>query len=155
MIIDDVHRGIRKNKQRKRLGRGPGSGQGKTAGRGHKGAGSRAGHSSRLGFEGGQMPLMRRIAKRGFSNNFFTVQTAIVNLAALEQAFDAGAVVDGESLRAHGLVKGQYDVIKILGNGTLTKRLTVRAHRFSQSAMDKISAAGGQFEKILVESASE
>lgn len=148
MIIDDVHRGIRKNRERKRIGRGPGSGHGKTAGRGHKGAGSRAGYSARLGFEGGQMPLARRIAKSGFNNNFFSTKVAIVNLAVLEQRFDNGGVVDPESLHATGVVKGHYDAIKILGNGSLTKKLTVKAHRFSQTAIDKITAAGGQIEKI-------
>jgi large subunit ribosomal protein L15 len=153
MIINDVHRGIKKNKPRKRLGRGTGSGQGKTAGRGHKGAGSRAGNSSRRGFEGGQMPLARRIAKRGFNNNFFSTKTAIINLSALEQAFENGAVVDLDALLAAGLAKGRFDVIKILGNGSLTKRLTVKAHRFSQSAADKITAAGGQIETIYVPNA--
>jgi large subunit ribosomal protein L15 len=150
MIIDDVHRGIQKNKHRKRLGRGPGSGQGKTAGRGHKGAGSRAGYSARLGFEGGQMPLARRIAKRGFNNKFFSTKAAIVNLADLEQVFESGTVVEIEMLMAAGLVKGDFDVVKILGNGELTKKLTVKAHRFSQSAADKITAAGGQIEKIYI-----
>ena len=150
MIIDDVHRGIRKNKQRKRIGRGSGSGTGKTSGRGHKGAGSRAGYSARLGFEGGQMPLARRIAKRGFNNNYFATKVAIINLSTLEDRFESGAVVDPESLIAAGLAKGAFDVIKVLGNGTLTKKLTVKAHRFSQTAAQKIIAVGGEVEKIYI-----
>jgi large subunit ribosomal protein L15 len=148
MILDDVHRGISKHKRPKRLGRGLGSGQGKTAGRGHKGAGSRAGYSYRLGFEGGQVPLARRVAKRGFSNNFFTKTYAIVNLATLEDCFESGAVVDLESLRAAGLVKGQNDLVKILANGDLTKKLTVKANRFSAAAVAKIQKAGGSVEVI-------
>jgi large subunit ribosomal protein L15 len=99
------------------------------------------------------MPLARRIAKRGFNNNFFSTKTAIINLSALEQAFENGAVVDLDALLAAGLAKGRFDVIKILGNGSLTKRLTVKAHRFSQSAADKITAAGGQIETIYVPNA--
>jgi large subunit ribosomal protein L15 len=148
MIIDDVHRGIRKNRTRKRLGRGPGSGLGKTSGRGHKGAGSRAGYSARLGFEGGQMPLARRVAKRGFNNKFFSTKVAIVNLATLEEVFETGGVIDPEALQSSGVIKGQYEAIKILGDGELTKKFTVKAHRFSQSAAQKIVAAGGQVEKI-------
>lgn len=148
MIIDDVHRGIRKNKKRKRIGRGPGSGHGKTSGRGHKGAGSRAGYSARLVFEGGQMPLARRVAKRGFNNNYFSTDVAIVNLADLEAAFENGSVVCPESLAKVGLVKGRYDAIKVLGNGDLTKKLSVKAHRISAAAEKKIQAAGGSYEKI-------
>ncbi|MGH7199260.1 MAG: 50S ribosomal protein L15, partial [Planctomycetaceae bacterium] len=133
MILDDVHRGIQKNKARKRIGRGPGSGQGKTAGRGHKGFYSRSGAKRRRGYEGGQMPLARRIAKRGFSNARFETAVAIVNLAALDKVFDSGATVNPETLEQSGLVKGRYDVIKILGNGNLTKSLTVAAHHFSKS----------------------
>ncbi len=148
MILDDVHRGITKHKKARRVGRGLGSGRGKTASRGHKGAGSRAGYSYRLGFEGGQVPLARRVAKRGFSNNFFTAQYVIVNLATLEEAFENGAVVDAESLRAAGILKGQNDEIKILANGNLTKKLTVKASRFSAAAEEKITKAGGKVEKI-------
>jgi large subunit ribosomal protein L15 len=148
MIIDDVHRGIKKRKHRKRVGRGPGSGHGKTAGRGEKGHSSRSGFSFRLGFEGGQMPMMRRIAKRGFSNKYFAAKVAIVNVASLENAFDGGAAVDLASLEAKGLVKGRYDAVKILGNGGLTKKLTVKAHLFSASAVAKIEGAGGAIERI-------
>jgi large subunit ribosomal protein L15 len=149
MILDDVHRGIKTNTLRKRVGRGPGSGHGKTAGRGHKGAGSRAGTSRRLSHEGGQVPMARRIAKRGFNNKFFATCVAIVNLEDLEIAFEAGAVVDPETLKAARLVQGKYDVIKVLGDGELTKKLTIRVHRFSKSAEEKISAAGGTLERII------
>lgn len=148
MIIDDVHRGIEKHRQRKRVGRGAGSGTGKTAGRGEKGASSRSGGHVRLGFEGGQMPLMRRVAKRGFNNKYFAKVVAIVNLSALEASFDDGALVDLDALASKGLTKGRYDVVKILGNGDLTKKLIVKAHEFSQSAMDKITAKGGQVERV-------
>ncbi|MFN0055245.1 MAG: 50S ribosomal protein L15 [Planctomycetales bacterium] len=148
MIINDVHRGIKKRKHRKRVGRGPGSGHGKTAGRGDKGHSSRSGFSFRLGFEGGQMPMMRRIAKRGFNNKYFEARLAIVNLASLEQAFEAGATVDPAALVSAGLVKGKHDGIKILGNGDLTKRLTVKAHDFSAAAAAKIEAQGGAIERL-------
>ena len=148
MILDDVHRGITKHKKARRVGRGLGSGRGKTAARGHKGAGSRAGYSYRLGFEGGQVPLARRVAKRGFSNNYFAKKYAIINLAVLEESFDNGSVVDVESLRNAGLLKGQCDAIKILGNGNLTKKLTVKAQHFSGTAAEKIEKAGGKVERI-------
>lgn len=148
MIINDVHRGIQKRKNRKRIGRGPGSGHGKTAGKGDKGASSRAGHSYRFAFEGGQMPLARRVAKRGFNNNYFSRKIAIVNVSSLEAAFDSGAVVDLAALAAKGLAKGRFDLVKILGNGTISKKLTVKANEFSQSAIDKITAAGGSVEKV-------
>jgi large subunit ribosomal protein L15 len=149
MIINDFHKGIVKRKNRKRVGRGPGSGHGKTAGRGDKGHSSRSGHSFRLAFEGGQMPLVRRLAKRGFSNKYFARVVAIVNLAALEDAFESGATVDVAALQSHGLVKGKFDVVKILGNGSLTKKLSVRVHEYSASAMEKITAAGGQAERLV------
>ena len=148
MIINDVHRGIQKRKNRKRVGRGPGSGHGKTAGRGDKGHSAHPGHAKRLGFEGGQMPLFRRLAKRGFSNNYFSRVVAIINVQTLEEVFDEGATVDPATLEARGLVKGKYDLIKILGKGDLKKKLTVKAHEFSASAADKIKAAGGQAETL-------
>lgn len=148
MIIDDVHRGIQKRKDRKRIGRGPGSGHGKTSGRGHKGYYSRSGSSKRVGYEGGQTPLARRLAKFGFSNARFAATVQILNLSQLEEAFEDGATVDPKTLSERGLVKGTYDVLKILGNGELTKKLTVRAHRFSKSAEAAITARGGQAEKI-------
>jgi large subunit ribosomal protein L15 len=148
MILDDVHRGIQKNKQRKRVGRGPGSGHGKTSGRGHKGYFSRRGSTSRRGYEGGQMPLARRIAKRGFNNKAFAPKVAILNLAALEAAFQDGDEVSPVSLAAKGLVKGRWDELKILANGKLTRKLTVKAHRFSTAAEQQITAAGGTVERI-------
>ncbi len=148
MILDDVHRGIHKHRKRKRIGRGMGSGTGKTSGRGHNGYYSRAGSSKRVGFEGGQMPLARRIAKRGFNNRKFAAQVAIINLTTLEKTFENGATVSLEVLIEKGLVKGRFDVIKILANGQLTKKLTVQAHRFSKSAEDAITAQGGTAQKI-------
>jgi large subunit ribosomal protein L15 len=143
MNLNDVHHGIQKNKSRKRIGRGPGSGQGKTAGRGHKGQGSRSGSSTSPIFEGGQMPLVRRIPKRGFTNRFADV-VAIVNLASLEKNFQAGEEVSPDTIRDKGLVKGSYDVLKVLAKGELTKSLKITAHHFSRSATEKIEKAGGQ-----------
>ncbi len=134
-------------KERKRIGRGAGSGQGKTAGKGHKGQKARAGRGMRAGFEGGQMPLQRRLPKRGF-NNIFRKEIVAVNVADLEAKFENGAVVDVESLKQVGLVKNSFDGIKILGNGELTKKLTVKADAFSESAKQKIEAAGGNAEVI-------
>jgi large subunit ribosomal protein L15 len=131
---------------KKRIGRGPGSGHGKTAGRGEKGQKSRSGFSRMLGFEGGQMPLHRRLPKRGFTN-IFKKEYAVVNLVDLER-FDSGASVDEAALRRAGLVKGSNDGIKILGNGELTKSLTVHAAKFSDSARKKIEAAGGTCQEI-------
>ncbi|ADG66344.1 ribosomal protein L15 [Planctopirus limnophila DSM 3776] len=149
MMLHDVNIGINGHKTRKRVGRGPGSGHGKTSGRGHKGAGSRSGTKRRLGFEGGQKPLMRRIAKRGFSNNFFALKIAEVNLSAIEKAFEVGEVVTPEQLSVRGLAKGRFDQVKILGDGDLTKSLSVTAHRFSASAEEKILAAGGSTVKLV------
>ena len=125
----------------KRIGRGHGSGNGKTAGKGHKGQKARAGHGMRPGFEGGQMPLQRRLPKRGF-NNIFAKEIAIVNVAALNR-FDNGAVVDAASLKEKGIVKKECDGIKVLGNGKLEKKLTVNVSAVSASAKAKIEAAGG------------
>lgn len=130
----------------KRIGRGHGSGQGKTAGKGHKGQKARAGRGPRLGFEGGQMPLQRRVPKRGFVNIFAT-QYAIINVGSLN-VFDNGAVVDTDALKAAGLVKKTYEGVKILGNGSVEKNLTVKAAAFSESAKAKIEAAGGKAEVI-------
>ena len=131
---------------KKRVGRGPGSGHGKTAGRGEKGQKSRSGFSRTLGFEGGQMPLHRRLPKRGFTN-IFKKEYAVINLADLER-FDNGATVDEAALRAAGLVKGQNDGIKVLGNGKLSKKLTVSATKFSATAKSAIEAAGGTVQEI-------
>jgi large subunit ribosomal protein L15 len=143
MNISDVHRGIHKGKPRKRLGRGIGSGQGKTAGRGHKGQHSRNGVSFLPIFQGGTMPLVRRIPKRGFHNRWAKTVAAI-NLGDLNDAFKSGDNVTPESLAAANLIKGPYDELKILGDGELTKKLKVSAHRFSKSASEKISKAGGE-----------
>jgi large subunit ribosomal protein L15 len=132
---------------RKRVGRGPGSGNGKTAGRGHKGAQSRSGYSFKRGFEGGQMPLHRRVPKRGF-NNIFRVEYAVVNLDQLEAGFDAGATVSPDTLREAGLLHGKKALIKVLGRGEITKALTVQAHKFSGKAAEKLAAAGGKAEAI-------
>ena len=127
---------------RKRVGRGPGSGSGKTAARGHKGAKSRSGFKFKRGFEGGQMPLHRRVPKRGF-NNIFRVEYAVVNLDSIAERFDAGAVVTPESLREVGLVTDRRAQIKVLARGEVSKALTVHAHKFSGKAAEKIAAAGG------------
>lgn len=149
MIIDDVHRGIQKRKKRKRVGRGPGSGHGKTCGRGHNGQGSRSGSSKRTGFAGGSMPLARLIAKRGFNNKRFADKVLTLNVNVLEERFEAGEEVSPAVLKERGLAKGRFDAIKILGNGDLTKKLTVKAHRFSESAEQKIVAAGGSVERLM------
>ena len=128
----------------KRVGRGHGSGNGKTAGKGHKGQNARSGGGVRIGFEGGQMPLQRRVPKRGFKNIFGT-DYAIVNVADLNQ-FAEGTVVDAELLKATGLVKKVYAGVKVLGNGELTTKLTVKAAKFSKSAVEKIEKAGGKAE---------
>ena len=135
------------NRPVKRIGRGPASGQGKTAGKGHKGQKARAGRGMNPGFEGGQMPLQRRLPKRGF-NNIFAKEIAIVNVVALDAAFDNGAVVDAAALIEKGLVKKELDGIKVLAHGELTKKLTVKAHAFSAEAKAKIEAAGGTAEVI-------
>ena len=132
--------------RKKRLGCGESSGLGKTSGRGHKGQKSRSGGGVRPGFEGGQMPLARRLPKRGFSNLQFRDTVAIVNVSQLEQYFDADAVVNEESIRACGLVKGQIDKVKILGQGDLTKALKISANLASASAKEKIEKAGGSLE---------
>ena len=130
----------------KRIGRGHGSGQGKTAGKGHKGQKARSGGSIRPGFEGGQMPLQRRVPKRGF-NNIFATRYASVNVAALNK-FEDGAVVDADALKAAGLIKKEYDGVKILGNGNVEEKLTVKVTAFSEAAKAKIEAAGGKAEVI-------
>jgi large subunit ribosomal protein L15 len=130
-----------------RVGRGQGSGNGKTAGRGHKGAQSRSGWKSKRGFEGGQMPLHRRIPKRGFHNPFRT-EYAVVNLDTLESLFPAGTVVTPALLREHGLLHGAHLPVKVLGRGEITVALTVQAHKFSGKAVEKIAAAGGATEAL-------
>lgn len=134
-------------KERKRIGRGAASGQGKTAGKGHKGQKARSGSNAHIGFEGGQMPLQRRIPKRGFVN-IFAKEIATVNVAAINDKFDDGATVTIETLVESGLVKKTLDGVKVLGQGELTKKLTVQANAFSASAKAKIEAAGGKAEVI-------
>lgn len=135
-------------KTKKRLGRGRGSGTGKTSGKGVKGQKARPGHhGARIGFEGGQMPMKMRIAKRGFKNPF-RVEAFPINLRTLESVFDAGATVDLESLRAKGLVPKRVECLKILAEGELTKKLVVKAHRFSAAAKEKIEKAGGAVEIV-------
>jgi len=129
-----------------RKGRGPGSGNGKTAGKGHKGQNARSGGGVRPGFEGGQLPLYRKLPKRGFKNRF-AINYAIVNVAALNK-FEDGAVVDLEALLAAKLVRKELDGLKILGDGELTKKLTVKANVFSATAKEKIEAAGGKTEEV-------
>lgn len=133
-------------KEAKRIGRGHGSGNGKTAGKGHKGQKARAGHGMRPGFEGGQMPLQRRIPKRGF-NNIFAEKRIAVNLSALE-VFEDGATVDAAALVEKGIIKKADLPVKVLGNGKLTKKLTVKLNAFSASAAEKINALGGKAEVI-------
>jgi len=131
---------------KKRVGRGQGSGNGKTAGRGHKGAQSRSGYKFKRGFEGGQMPLHRRMPKRGFHNPF-RVEFEVVNLDTLAERFEAGTVITPESLVAAGLITGNGPV-KVLARGDMSKALTIRAHKFSEKAAEKLAAAGGQAEAI-------
>src|SRR5512140_3844291 len=133
---------------KKRVGRGQGSGNGVTAGRGEKGAKSRSGFKHKRGFEGGQMPLHRRVPKRGFFN-LFRVEYAVVNLDTLAKRFDAGTTVTPELLRESGLVKGSADQpVKVLGRGDIAQALTVRVHKFSGKAAEKVAAAGGAAETI-------
>ena len=134
-------------KEPKRKGRGVGTGNGKTGGRGHTGQKARSGGGVRPGFEGGQMPMTRQLPKRGFTNHF-AVNYATVNVSRINDAFNSGDVVDAQALIEAGLVKKTLDGIKILGNGELSKKLTVRANAFSQSAKEKIEAAGGTVEEV-------
>src|SRR4051812_2161677 len=139
---------------KKRIGRGHGTGQGVQAGRGHKGAKSRSGFTFKRGFEGGQMPLHRRIPKRGFHNQF-RVEYAVVNLDALAERFEAGATVTPEALVEVGLVNNSRRPVKVLARGDVSKQLTVRAHKFSGKAAEKIAAAGGTAEVLAAKAANE
>ena len=132
---------------RKRVGRGPGSGLGKTAGRGEKGQKSRSGFSQKPGFEGGQMPLHRRVPKRGFTNHRFRKEFACINLEKLE-IFDSGTIVTPEVLLKRGMIRKLYDGVKVLAKGKLTKALTVRAHKFSAKAQEQIAGLGGKAEVL-------
>lgn len=147
MKLQDLAPNAGATSTRKRVGRGAGSGLGKTSGRGHKGQNARSGGGVRPGFEGGQNPLYRRVPKRGFNNDRFASEFAIVNLNQLNR-FAAGTEVTPELLLSEGILKNAMDGIKILGNGELNVGLTVKAHKFSQSAIEKIQAAGGKTEVI-------
>jgi len=149
MDLTEVRQLTTPRKYRKRIGRGPGSGHGKTSTRGHKGCGARAGGGARLLREGGQMPIYRRLPKVGFNNANFTTRYVVVNIGDLEEVFQKGDVVDPAELRKRRLVTGRADVkVKILGDGELSKSLTVKAAKFSKSAEAKITAAGGNCEVI-------
>ena len=146
MKLHELHPAEGSTTAQKRLGRGTGSGLGKTSGKGHKGAKARSGGGKRPGFEGGQMPLYRRVPKRGF-NNVFRTEYAEVNLERLE-AFEDGAVVDAAALLEKRIIRKELDGVKILGGGELTKKLTVKAAKFTASAKEKIEAVGGKAEVI-------
>ena len=146
MKLHELHPAEGSTTAAKRLGRGVGSGLGKTAGKGHKGAKARSGGGKRPGFEGGQMPLYRRVPKKGFTN-IFRLEYAEVNVGQLE-VFNDGVVVNAELLNAAGIIKKTLDGVKILGNGELTKKLTVKAVKFTGSAKEKIEAVGGTAEVI-------
>ncbi len=143
MKIHDVLGVAPARKSRKRRGRGDGSGLGGTSGRGHKGAKARAGWKSRYGYEGGQMPIARRLPKRGFKNSLFTTRYDVINLGRLERGFENGDTVNLETVASRLGFSPQFGRLKILGTGELTKKLTVAAHKFSRSAREKIEAAGG------------
>jgi large subunit ribosomal protein L15 len=146
MELNTIKPAIGSNKNRKRIGRGTGSGHGKTATKGHKGQKARSGGSIKAGFEGGQMPMHRRLPKRGFTP-LTKKEYALVNLCQLEN-FEAGSVVDAEALIRSGFVSAVKDGIKVLATGEITRALTVKAHKFSASAKEKITAAGGTIEEI-------
>ena len=143
MLSNEITAIVGADRKRKRLGRGRGSGQGKTSGRGHKGCGSRPGHTARATYEGGQMPLFRRLPKRGFNNYNFAVRYEIVNVSQLENLFGDGTTINVQKLVGVGLIGSLRSKVKILGDGELTKRLNVTAHKFSKSAEQKISGCGG------------
>ena len=146
MKMHELSPAIGSTKEAKRIGRGHGSGNGKTAGKGHKGQKARAGRGFRAGFEGGQMPLQRRVPKRGF-NNIFATEWIAINVAALE-VFEDGATVDAAALTEKGIIKKAELPVKVLGNGNITKKLEVKLNAYSASAAEKITAAGGKAEVI-------
>ena len=148
MKLDEILKTAGRHKTRKRVGRGNGSGHGKTSGRGHRGYHQRSGSGKLYGFEGGQNPTLARIPKRGFSNANFRTEYQVVNVATLEARFEAGARVDAEALASAGLISDAAKLVKILGAGELTKKLTVVAHQFSASAAEKIAKAGGAAERL-------
>ena len=146
MKMHELAPAIGSTKESKRIGRGHGSGNGKTAGKGHKGQKARAGHGMRAGFEGGQMPLQRRVPKRGF-NNIFAEEWLAINVSALE-VFEDGSVIDAAVLASKGIIKKANLPVKVLGNGKLTKKIEVKLNAYSASAAEKITAAGGKAEVI-------
>ena len=146
MKLHELSPAVGSTKEAKRIGRGHGSGNGKTAGKGHKGQKARAGRGFRAGFEGGQMPLQRRVPKRGF-NNIFAKEVTAINVAALE-VFEDGAVVDAAALIEKGILSNCPYGLKVLSNGTLTKKITVKAAAFSETAKAKIEQAGGKAEVV-------
>ncbi len=146
MKLDDILSAAGAKKPRKRIGRGNGSGHGKTSGRGHKGYGSRSGSGKRLGHEGGQNPVLARIPKRGFSNANFRKEYQVVNVASLER-FDDGQKIDGEALKSARLIEDAAKPVKVLGSGELSKKLNVVAAKFSATATEKITKAGGSVEQ--------
>lgn len=147
MKLDEVLHAAGRHKARKRVGRGKGSGCGKTSGRGHRGYGQRSGSKRMYGFEGGQNPMLSRIPKRGFSNADFRKEYQIVNVASLDERFEAGSRVDAEALKAARLIEDAAKPVKVLGRGELSKELTVVANKFSASAAEKIAKAGGAAEQ--------
>jgi large subunit ribosomal protein L15 len=147
MKVHEVHKNLVRRSRKKRVGRGPGSGNGKFAGKGMNGCQSRSGYAAIRGHEGGQMPLFRRLPKRGFSNARFSTEFQVVNVCDLK-AFDADATVGAAELLAKGLIKRLGEAVKVLGNGDLDRALTVRAQKFSKSAVEKIEKAGGKAEVI-------
>ena len=147
MKLDELMQNAGARKERRRVGRGMGSGLGKTSGKGEKGQKARSGVSIPATFEGGQLPLYRRLPKRGFSNAQFKIKYAIINVCDLNR-FDDGAVVTPEILHEAGLLKNQLDGVKVLGNGTLEKKLTIKAHKFSKEAVNKIEKSGSTLEVI-------
>ena len=147
MKLDKLNYAEGSKKKRNRVGRGTGSGNGKTSGRGHKGQKARSGYSRKPGFEGGQLPLFKRIPKRGFSNYEFKTKYSIINVEDLN-VFEEGVEVTPEILKDTGILKNQFDGVKILGNGTLNKKLIVKAHKFTATAKQKIESKGGKVEVI-------
>lgn len=151
MRLEDVrkiHVSRATRKKRRRVGRGQGSGWGTTAGRGNKGQGSRTGSKRRLRFEGGQMPLYRRLPKKGFSNSAFGVEFHVVNVGALERAFESGAAITVDTLRAAGLAPKRAKFVKVLGHGDLSKSFKIRCHAVSDGARQKVEGAGGHLEVL-------
>ncbi len=154
LSLNNLHPAPGSTHKKKRIGRGPGSGTGKTAGKGHKGQKSRSGYSSKRGFEGGQMPLQRRLPKRGFTN-IFKKEWIEISLAKIEENFSSGDVVTPEVLHDRGLIKKAKHDLVILGTGEVTKSLTISAHRFTKTAKDKIEKAGGSATVIVKAKAAE